>query len=114
MLPNFAFRALMLLHYSLFQMLGRPSRQVVRLTRCIDVPGHADMLVKMMSVAGYRWYPEYTVEEQYQDFNQSRYLYTVGYSQITLELRSRSIGLMDWGLLLTWQYKMLPIQCCPL
>ncbi|KAI5012776.1 hypothetical protein ZWY2020_025042 [Hordeum vulgare] len=35
------------------------------------------MLVRMMSVSGYRWYPEYTVEEQYRDFNQSRYLCTV-------------------------------------
>ena len=65
MLPNFAFGALMLLHYSLLQMPGRPSRQVVRLTRCIDVPGHTAMLVRVMSVCGYRWYPEYTMEEQY-------------------------------------------------
>uniref|UniRef100_A0A8I6YZT0 Uncharacterized protein n=1 Tax=Hordeum vulgare subsp. vulgare TaxID=112509 RepID=A0A8I6YZT0_HORVV len=34
------------------------------------------MLVRMMSVAGYRWYPEYTVEEQYRDFNQSQFLCT--------------------------------------
>uniref|UniRef100_A0A8I6X335 Uncharacterized protein n=1 Tax=Hordeum vulgare subsp. vulgare TaxID=112509 RepID=A0A8I6X335_HORVV len=58
-------------------MPGRPSRQVVRLTRCIDVPGHTAMLVRMMSVCGYRWYPEYTVEEQYRDFNQSKYICTV-------------------------------------
>ena len=58
-------------------MPGRPSRQVVRLTRCIDVPGHTAMLVRVMSVCGYRWYPEYTVEEQYRDFNQSQYICTV-------------------------------------
>ena len=77
MLPNFISRALMPLHYSLFQMPARPFRQVVRLTRCIDVPGHTAMLVRMMSVAGYRWYPEYTVEEQYRYFNQIQYLCTV-------------------------------------
>uniref|UniRef100_A0A8I6Y241 Uncharacterized protein n=1 Tax=Hordeum vulgare subsp. vulgare TaxID=112509 RepID=A0A8I6Y241_HORVV len=58
-------------------MPGRPSRQVVRLTRYIDVPGHTAMLVRVMSVCGYRWYPEYTVEEQYRDFNQSQYICTV-------------------------------------
>ena len=35
------------------------------------------MLVRVMSVCGYRWYPEYTVEEQYRDFNQSQYICTV-------------------------------------
>uniref|UniRef100_A0A8I6WR32 Uncharacterized protein n=1 Tax=Hordeum vulgare subsp. vulgare TaxID=112509 RepID=A0A8I6WR32_HORVV len=35
------------------------------------------MLVRMMLVAGYHWYPQYTVEEQYRDFNQSRYMCTV-------------------------------------
>src|SRR3954467_4306023 len=27
----------------------------------------------MMSFVGYRWYPEYTVEEQFRDFNQTQY-----------------------------------------
>ena len=58
-------------------MPGCPSRQVVLLTRCIDVPGHTAMLVRMMVLPGYRWYPQCTVEEQYQDFNQSQYLCTV-------------------------------------
>ncbi|KAI5000697.1 hypothetical protein ZWY2020_010656 [Hordeum vulgare] len=31
----------------------------------------------MMSIAGNRWYPEYIVEEQYRDFNQSQYMCTV-------------------------------------
>ena len=35
------------------------------------------MLVRVMMETGYRWYPEYTVEEQYRDFNQSQYLCTV-------------------------------------
>ena len=47
------------------------------LTRCLDVPGHTAMLVRVMIETGYRWYPEYTVEEQFRDFNQSQYLCTV-------------------------------------
>ena len=65
------------LHYLVFQMSGRIPHQVVRLTRCINVPGHTAMLVRVMTDTGYRWYPEYTVEEQYRDFNQSQYFYTV-------------------------------------
>ena len=30
-----------------------------------------------MIETGYRWYPEYTVEEQFRDFNQSQYFCTV-------------------------------------
>ena len=55
-------------------MATRDLNQVVRLTRCLDVPGHTSMLVRVMTEAGYRWYPEYTLEEQFQDFNQSQYL----------------------------------------
>jgi hypothetical protein len=33
------------------------------------VPGHTPMLVRVMLETGYRWYLEYTVEEQYRDFN---------------------------------------------
>ena len=40
-------------------------------------PGHTAMLVRVMVETGYRWYPEYTVEEQFRDFNQSQYLCTV-------------------------------------
>ncbi|XBI00443.1 hypothetical protein VPH35_129470 [Triticum aestivum] len=58
-------------------MASRTQNQVVRLTRCLDVPSHTAMLVRVMIEAGYRWYPEYTVEEQYRDFNQSQYLCTV-------------------------------------
>ena len=58
-------------------MATRAQNQVVRLTRCIDVPGHTAMLVRVMIEMGYRWYPEYTVEEQFRDFNQSQYFCTV-------------------------------------
>ena len=60
-----------------FQMATRAQNQVVRLTRCLDVPGHTAMLVRVMIEMGYRWYPEYTVEEQFRDFNQSQYFCTV-------------------------------------
>ena len=50
---------------------------MVHLTRCLDVPGHTAMLVRVMVESGYRWYPEYTIEEQFRDFNQSQYLRTV-------------------------------------
>ena len=58
-------------------MATRSQNQVVRLTRCLDVPGHTAMLVRVMVESGYRWYPEYTVEEQFRDFNQSQYFCTV-------------------------------------
>src|SRR3954471_16317619 len=58
-------------------MATRPQNQVVRLTRCIGICAHTAMLVRVMVEAGYRWYPEYTVEEQFRDFNQSQYLCTV-------------------------------------
>ena len=54
-----------------FQMSSRTVHQVVRLTRGIDVPGHTTMLVRVMTKVSYRWYPEYTIEEQFRDFNQS-------------------------------------------
>ena len=52
-------------------MAALPPRQIVRLTRCLGVRGHPAMLIEMMSYTSYRWYPEYTVEEQYLDFNQT-------------------------------------------
>ena len=58
-------------------MATRDQNQVVHLTRCIGVTGHTAMLVRVMIETGYRWYPEYTVEEQFRDFNQSQYLCTV-------------------------------------
>src|SRR4051812_34907871 len=52
-------------------------RQIVRLTRCLGVRGHPAMLIAMMSFIGYRWYTEYTVEEQFLDFNQTQYHFIV-------------------------------------
>src|SRR3954452_16082733 len=54
-------------------MADLPPRQIVHLTRCIGVRGHPATLIEMMSFVGYRWYPEYTVEEQFRDFNQTQY-----------------------------------------
>ena len=94
------------LHYFVFQMSGRIPHQVVRLTRCINVPGHTAMLVRVMTETSYRWYPEYTVEEQYRDFNQSQYFCTVRIYPHIPELMIPSIGLMDSGLPSRWQYRM--------
>src|ERR1041385_8073501 len=63
--------------FFLFQMADLPPRQIVRLTRCLDVRGHPAMLTEMMYFIGYRWYPEYTVEEQFLDFNQTQFHCTV-------------------------------------
>src|SRR4051812_657251 len=54
-------------------MADLPPLWIVRLTRCIGVRGHPAKLIEMMSYVGYRWYPEYTVEEQFHDFNQTQY-----------------------------------------
>ena len=35
------------------------------------------MLIEMMSFVGYRWYPEYTIEEQFLEFNQTQYHYII-------------------------------------
>ena len=60
---RFLLEILMHVHYLVFQMASRTPHQVVRLTRCFDVPGHTAMLVRVMTETGYRWYPEYTIEE---------------------------------------------------
>ena len=54
-------------------MADLPPRQIFCLTRCIGVRGHPATLIEMMYFVGYRWYPEYTVEEQFRDFNQTQY-----------------------------------------
>ena len=77
MLPIFPRKSDVFALWLCFQMANRVQNQVVRLTRCLDVPGHTAMLVRVMIETGYRWYPEYTVEEQFRDFNQSQYLCTV-------------------------------------
>ena len=50
-----------------------PTRQVVRHTQAFGASGSPAVLVEMMTYLGYRWHPEYTVYEQYQDFNQEQY-----------------------------------------
>ena len=54
-------------------MANLPPRQIVRLTRCLGVRGHPATLIEMMTYVGYRWYPEYTIEEQFHDFNQTQF-----------------------------------------
>ena len=46
-----------------------PTRQVVRHTMAIGASGSPAVLVEMMTYLGYHWHPEYTVYEEYQDFN---------------------------------------------
>ena len=74
---QFSLEILMSCIVVVLQMATCAQNQVVRLTRCLDVPGHTAMLVRVMIETGYRWYPEYTVEEQFRDFNQSQYFRTV-------------------------------------
>ena len=47
-----------------------PTRQVVRHTTAIGASGSPAVLAEMVTSLGYRWHPEYTVYEEYQDFNQ--------------------------------------------
>src|SRR3954468_5538917 len=54
-----------------------PTRQVVRHTAAIGASGSPAVLAEMMTYLGYRWHPEYTVTEEYQDFNQEQYRVTV-------------------------------------
>ena len=55
----------------LFQM--RPARQLVRLTVARDATGFPAILVDLVTRLGYRWYPEYTVYEDYRECNQEQY-----------------------------------------
>src|SRR5215216_2033430 len=54
-----------------------PMTQVVRHTTAIGVLGSPAVLAEMMAYLGYHWHPEYTVYEEYQDFNQEQYCATV-------------------------------------
>src|SRR4051812_28604698 len=54
-----------------------PTRQDVRHTAAIGASGSPAVLAEMMTYLGYRWHPEYTVTEEYQDFNQEQYHATV-------------------------------------
>ena len=55
----------------LFQML--PTRQLVRQTTAAGVTGFPAILVNLMTRLGYRWHPEYTVYEDFHEFNQEQY-----------------------------------------
>ena len=48
--------------YIMFQMASRPQNQVVRLTRCLDVPGHTAMLVRVMTEADKVTFAAYHLE----------------------------------------------------
>ena len=55
------------------------------------------MLVEMMTYLGYRWHPEYTVYEEYQDFNQEQYraivhLYSREYDSTTVLHIAHGVG----------------------
>ena len=51
----------------------RPARQVVRLTVASDATGFPAILVDLLTRLGYRWCPEYTVYEDFREFNQEQY-----------------------------------------
>ena len=66
-----------------------PTRQVVRHTTAIGASESPAVLAEMMTYLGYRWHPEYTVYEEYQDFNQEQYraivhLYSREYDSTTM------------------------------
>ena len=51
----------------------RPAMQIVRHTMAIGVTGFPDILVNLLTMPGYRWYPQYTIYEVYCEFNQELY-----------------------------------------
>ena len=74
-----------------------PTRQVVRHTMAIGASGSPAVLAEMMTYLGYRWHPEYTVYEEYQDFNQEQYraivhLYSREYDSTTVLHTSHGVG----------------------
>ena len=74
-----------------------PTRQVVRHTMAIGASGSPAVLAEMMTYLGYRWHPEYTVYEEYQDFNQEQYraivhLYSREYDSTTVLHTAHGVG----------------------
>ena len=55
----------------LFQM--RPARQLVRQTMAAGVAGFPAILINLLTRLGYRWHPEYSVYEDFNEFNQEQY-----------------------------------------
>ncbi len=51
----------------------RPARQHVRLTQATETTGFPAILVDLLTRLGYRWYPEYTVFEDFREYNQYQY-----------------------------------------
>ena len=50
-----------------------PMTQIVRQTTSAGVTGFPTVLVELLTSLGYRWHPEYTVYEEFHDFNQEQY-----------------------------------------
>ena len=55
----------------LFQMI--PMTQVIRQTMSDGVTGFPAVLVELLTGLGFRWHPEYTVYEEFHDFNQEQF-----------------------------------------
>ena len=51
----------------------RPARQLVRQTVAAGVTGFPTILVHLLTRLGYCWYPEYSVYEDFGEFNQEQY-----------------------------------------
>ncbi|XBH55617.1 hypothetical protein VPH35_077670 [Triticum aestivum] len=63
----------------------------------IGASGSPAVLAEMMTYLGYRWHPEYTVYEEYQDFNQEQYraivhLYSREYDSTTVLHTAHGVG----------------------
>ena len=69
----------------------------MRHTAAIGASGSPAVLADMMTYLGYRWHPEYTVYEEYQDFNQDQYraivhLYSQEYDSTTVMHTAHGVG----------------------
>ena len=69
----------------------------MRHTAAIGASGSPAVLADMMTYLGYRWHPEYTVYEEYQDFNQEQYraivhLYSREYDSTTVLHTAHGVG----------------------
>ena len=69
----------------------------MRHTTAIGASGSPAVLAEMMTYLGYRWHPEYTVYEEYQDFNQEQYraivhLYSREYDSTTVLHTAHGVG----------------------
>ena len=51
----------------------RPATQLVCQTMAVDATGFPTILVDLLTRLGYCWYPQYTVYEDYREFNQEQY-----------------------------------------